>query len=835
MREWNLTYTDPMAPRIAADARSGRTIAADDQVWQLHLGKPDEPALSLETRYGGRVGIARLVPIWFAGRRQIYESQGYHNPPVLTHFAPDYLRLRAGLTLHLALTYEFWTMESQAVGGRFTCHNTGDQAQELRFDLTVQAAREEKTLQMFFLTLENNQVALQMGRLPNLQPVLLLDGAEQLTSTQARLSRTVTIAPGQQIAIRWVLASLPDRDSSLMLAYKWLSDPGWDVAIRQIEARADAAPQIETGHKEWDAALAWSQQLILRSFLGATGSLPRPSFVESRKPNQGFAISGVHTGGFAYPWGGQTVPNALHIAAPVALAAPDLAKGIVRNFLAVQRDDGWIDAKPGLDGQRVNVLAAPMLASLAYEVYNITRDKDFLADSLDGLLAFFERWFKPDVDRDRDGVPEWSQPGQGAFADGPTLAQGRRWAQGVDITTIEAPDLLAYLVREGQMILRIAQVLERSDIETEYAVRYDKLKAALNEFWNDETGVFFYRDRDSHACPNGETLFSGKGDEAFSTKTALARPSRLIVRASGGLSHKPKMECTIEGTDASGKPANETVPGAAFDWYRGMGSATTKTVWREVKYLRFSGLSRVFKIEAGAVDLSRHDQALFAPLWTDALGNDQIKRMVAQLTDPDQYWRKYGLSACPASDPAYDATFQNGCGGLWPEWNARLAAALIEHGYTREAADLFKRVLAAQMRSLQNEQNFRALYNPDTGEGMGDTDTITGAVAWGWFAALFGAWALEPGLVVIAGPFAFADESIRWTQHGATIERSAKGTTITFSTGHTVKLAADAAPQIIHDPKVKRRKPPKKAAPPAAEESPPPADPADPDAPPDAS
>ncbi len=213
MREWNLTHADPMAPRIAADARSGRTVTADDQVWQLRLGKPDEPALSLETRYGGRVGIARLVPIWFAGRRQIYEAQGYHNPPALVHFAPDYLRLRADLTLNLKVTYEFWTMESQAVGGRVTCQNTSSQPQDLRLDLTAQAVREDKTLQMFFLTLENNEAALQMGRLPNLQPVLLLEGAQQLTSTQARLSRTLTLEPGASTAIRWVLASLPDRDS----------------------------------------------------------------------------------------------------------------------------------------------------------------------------------------------------------------------------------------------------------------------------------------------------------------------------------------------------------------------------------------------------------------------------------------------------------------------------------------------------------------------------------------------------------------------------------------------------------------------------------------------
>jgi hypothetical protein len=64
MREWQLTQASPMAPRIAADARTGRTNLYDDQVWQLRLGQPDEPAVTLETRYGGRVGLARVVPVW---------------------------------------------------------------------------------------------------------------------------------------------------------------------------------------------------------------------------------------------------------------------------------------------------------------------------------------------------------------------------------------------------------------------------------------------------------------------------------------------------------------------------------------------------------------------------------------------------------------------------------------------------------------------------------------------------------------------------------------------------------------------------------------------------
>ncbi|MBN1681230.1 MAG: hypothetical protein JW966_13165 [Anaerolineae bacterium] len=804
MRKWHLTPSDPMVPHIAADARAGHTTYTDDQVWQLRLGDPNEPAISLETRYGGRVGLARVIPIWSVGRRQVYETQGYHTPPALTAFAPDYMRLQADLTLALKLTVEFWTMASQVVGGRFTVHNTGNQPQNVHLNLNAQAVRENQTLPMFFLTLENGQVALQLGKLSSIIPVLMLEDASS-SGAQARLGIGKTLGPDDETVFRWVMAGQPDRDASVLLAHRWLTEEDWDAHILAIEERAAAEPQFETGHADWDAALAWSQQLVLRSFLGATGSLPHPSFVASRKPNQGYAVGGVHSGGFAAPWGGQTLPDALTIAATIAPCDPELAKGMVRNFLAVQRSDGWIDAKPGLDGQRANVLAPPLLATLTYTVFHYTDDRDFLADCLDGLLAFFDRWFKKDVDRDRDGLPEWSEPGQGAFDNSPTLAHHSRWAQGLDITTVEAPDLAAYLVREACSLLRIAKALDRDDVIAQITPRYEALADVLHSMWDAERGAFHYRDRDTHACPDGELIFEGKGDQPLDEKTPLPQPSRLVVQAVGGLSHKPKLSCTIEGTDSSGKATNETIPGEAFTWYRGMGSTTTNTVWKSITYLKFDGLSRVYTIQVHSVDLSRHDQSLFMPLWTDALTNEQVQQMVAMLTDPDQYWHDFGVSACPASDPAYDASTQNGCGGMWPSWNERIASALMDHGYMAESRELFERVLAAQLRCLVENDTFRSLYNPETGEGLGDAGVIEGAVSLGWFGRLFGAYMLGPDRAVITGPFVFEGESMRLTHHGVTVERGPQPTVIRFPSGTTITLDTEDGFQVITDPKAKTR------------------------------
>ena len=799
MREWQLKHGDPLAPHIAADARAGRTDYHDDQVWGLHLGGPAEPALSLETRYGGRVGLARIVPVWGVERRKVYETQAYHAPPLLTAFTPDLLRVRAGLTPTLALTAEFWTMESQAIGGRFTVCNNGDRPQTLRLDLTAQVAREDKTLPMLFLTLEGGTVALQMGRLPHLQPVLLLEDARE-TGATAQLSRAQTVPPGEAVTFRWVLAARPLRDESLALAHRWLALEDWDAHLAAIAARAQAAPQVETGRADWDLALAWSQQLVLRGFLAATGSLPHPSFVGTRKPGQGYALGGAHSGGFASPWGGQAVPDALTIAGTVALAAPELAQGMVRNFLAVQRDDGWIDARPGLDGQRANVLAPPLLATLAHTIYQFTQDRAFLAECLDGLLAFFGRWFAPDVDADGDGVPEWQHPGQGAFAEGPTLARGSRWAQGVDPATVEAPDLLAYLIREARALLDIGALLDRPDVTEAIAPRLDALIGALEEFWDEARGVYIYRDRDAHACPSGETIFSGHGESILAERAVPGQPGRLILRVAGGLDRKPALSCTVEGEDAAGNTVREEVPGEAFDWYRGAGTATTRTVWRAVSGLRFAGLSRVFKVEARTVDLSAHDIALLMPLWSGVLDEARAARLVAHLTDPAAYWRPFGVPGCPANAPHHDPAPHTGCAGVWPDWNARLGLALIEGGLVQESAELFRRMLVAQTRSLAEAGTFRALYHAESGEGLGDSDVLSGAVSWGWFARLFGAFALDAWRAVILGPCAFPGEAMTWAQHGVRITRSDGGTEVAFPSGQTVALPADAAAQIVRDP-----------------------------------
>jgi hypothetical protein len=72
MQEWHLTAESPLSMRFAADARLKRTDYADDQSWEIAFGEADAPFLTFQTRYGGRVNIARLVPMFALEGRTIY-------------------------------------------------------------------------------------------------------------------------------------------------------------------------------------------------------------------------------------------------------------------------------------------------------------------------------------------------------------------------------------------------------------------------------------------------------------------------------------------------------------------------------------------------------------------------------------------------------------------------------------------------------------------------------------------------------------------------------------------------------------------------------------------
>ena len=229
------------------------------------------------------------------------------------------------------------------------------------------------------------------------------------------------------------------------------------------------AVEIQTGNADWDAALAFSQQTAAELLMKNDLYLPELSFVLSRRPDQGFSVRGDGSD-HSHLWSGQTALDSYYLASLLLPGAPELAAGLLRNFLSVQNETGSIDWKPGLGGQRSRRLAQPLLASLAVQVGASMKQPDWYREVFPGLLRFFNAWFSPACDQDGDGFPEWADPVQSGIEDSPIFDRWSAEAQGIDIQRLESPALAAMLLHECESLIEIAEALvEHEKAATAYA------------------------------------------------------------------------------------------------------------------------------------------------------------------------------------------------------------------------------------------------------------------------------------------------------------------------------------------------------------------------------
>ncbi len=112
-------------------------------------------------------------------------------------------------------------------------------------------------------------------------------------------------------------------------------------------------------------------------------------------------------------------------------------------------------------------------------------------------------------------------------------------------------------------------------------------------------------------------------------------------------------------------------------------------------------------------DLKRMEIIGFLPLWAGVASAEQANKLVAHLTNPDKFWRKFGVPSLAADDPFYnDKGYWNG--PVWVEWDYLIQRGLQDYGYHEEAKELVDRVSASMIFQLKDNHNLWEFYSPDT-------------------------------------------------------------------------------------------------------------------------
>ncbi len=112
-------------------------------------------------------------------------------------------------------------------------------------------------------------------------------------------------------------------------------------------------------------------------------------------------------------------------------------------------------------------------------------------------------------------------------------------------------------------------------------------------------------------------------------------------------------------------------------------------------------------------DLKRMEIIGFLPLWAGIANEQQAARLVTHLTNPNKFWRPYGVPSLAADDPFYnDKGYWNG--PVWVEWHYLIQRGLQQYGYEAEAKELVSRVAKGMAQQLKVNHNLWEFYSPDT-------------------------------------------------------------------------------------------------------------------------
>ena len=111
-------------------------------------------------------------------------------------------------------------------------------------------------------------------------------------------------------------------------------------------------------------------------------------------------------------------------------------------------------------------------------------------------------------------------------------------------------------------------------------------------------------------------------------------------------------------------------------------------------------------------DLKRQEIIGFLPLWAGIADSQQASQLVQHLTDPNKFWRNYGVPTLSADDPYYNAMgYWNG--PVWIQWQYLIFRGLLNYGYADQARNLAFKVMDQVIDQLQENHWFWELYSPD--------------------------------------------------------------------------------------------------------------------------
>ena len=783
MRKWNLGINDPYTIILAADQRMSDVDYSNHQIWKLDLGQSEPPSIKLSTTFGFRAQNLSIFPQFSENYVTRIDPVDFLKTPQIEFFAPNLTSLNFEPFLGISVNMDIFVPDSQTITGKFKIRNSGGKKRELVFDLValLNPDTEGQTIQ----PIKKEISAVLSGKTGDLYPVLFITGgAEGTGSPYPSLRHKISLESGEIREFTWAMASLKDQNESFDHARK-TTTKHWAAESQKIKMLSRSVIDVKTGDLGWDASFAFAQNIARPLLIPKTDHLSKPSFVQALHPDFGYS-STADGSDYGHLWNGQSVFDVWQMLKILLPSEVELIKGFMLNFLNIQKEDGFVDGKPGPVKQRQNQLAAPLLSQIAFEIYKINEDRTFLENIYESLLAFFFRWFTSSTQSGELDIPVWNNIVQGDFEINPAFSHLELSGQGADIRYAVSPDLLTLLYQESLALQKISSAIEKNTSSLENYQQH--LRDWLTLSWNQNAGKFCYLDIASLKSQTGKIVFSTKENGSHQVDFASPTAIRFMLQINKKGGRTTNLKIQIKAQDHNKKPVTINILSRDLHLILDRGTFTIPNLLTSISSVRISSLPNSGMLKIKQVDLQQTDHNSFLPIVTGILSSSEIGTMInKQLFGKNPLVKKNGVPAL--SKPL--KSFEDNLRSVWLSQNQMIIKGLYDNGHEKEAAEIFSGLMNNISLNLKRNKSFHRFYHAEQDSVSGESNIISGLPPLSLFIHLLGLKIFSPRKIGIHGFNSFSNP----------VEINFKGLQITSFSDHIKIKFPDGNEKIILDPK----------------------------------
>lgn len=787
MHPWHLTHKDPISLTIAADQRFSQLDHENDHVWELTLGDTNLRFLALHTSFGLCARAMRLFPQFRENNQLVTNPEHFHSPPAVVAFTPNYIKVETQPFKDLSVSLEYCSLESRLVSGRVIIENKGDMDRQISFRMAAMLLPMGcgQSMKPFSAGMQSYL----KGKTDDLHPVFLMSaGPVAVASPYLALSVNIHLVPSESRYFIWSCASENNPEASYQIACKAINRD-WDAELTRLELLNQAQSiEIYTGDINWDAALAFSQKQAFSLLRPADSKHPYANPISTRSPDSGH---GKVNGTTVISQSTQPIKifQLFQLVQTLLPANPLLVKGLILNFISNQAENGAIPWKTDASPESSSYLAPPLLASIAWQIFEQDHDRAFIETVFAPLCQSLQPWFDDNHDRDQDGLPEWQGWAQTGLESSPLFDPFLLTGNRLRIETVESPGLMALLAEEIASLIKIAKELDQSGGTRRLKKQYHKLANALKRMYQPGEKTYCYWDRDTHLTPQLELLLESNYLPMINIHKKFGEPQRLLISlyASDDSPRVPSL--SIKGLTSKGQPLQEVINSRRIFWYLGRATITTEKAFSQLESIEIDGLQKDDQLDISTTDLTALDITCLLPLRSHLLTGKQAQDIASHQQSLDGNEYPYGI---PEWLLPVDESTSDGINIINMPWNLLILQGLLMHGLKTEALDLFSRLMGLTIHTLKTRHAFFECYDAKSGKPIGSRHALTGILPITFFLQLSGIQIHSPKKVRITGDNAFPwPVTVKYC--GLIIQREGKSTRIQMPDGQVMRLFGSAS------------------------------------------